>query len=965
MLNLLHTAMQVPFHLSQAIVSTSDPFAPRAFAATGALAVLWKKAAADGVLVGTGPYASPDRKLLHSFGQQLQQSGLMTALPQLLDAATAALSDTKNEPALAHVPQHEWYTLTAATVRYAAAAGRMSQVQSVTGQLLLLLQSSLNLWPQLVDEAAVFLPALRTSTAVLQYCSRCADLVSPDGPAPAALEELMLAACSLIKGVCAVWKKQVYELHGDGVAAWALKGQHPIALQAISMLSIAVTLCPQSWVIGTPAADNSDYTRYQVSQVPLHTPDSRTASQAAWQYACTHQSDLSELQQQALQALGCSSGRGLLYVAQHGLRSILTSSTATALLGATHCISMQWAMHWPSLPQLDQPQQVQQLAEGLAQLKEGDRPPCGSPLLPCAPLLWLMPAVMLEWAQKQAANGANTAESTCLFRAAWSSSMGLVHVHEQFWARACSVLREAARQQEQQGGATSSMLKAASRVAVGFSRDCQPPALHLVLLLQLARSAAAYMTVMACTQQSPGLPTSESSSPSSSSHCVTPDANKNKAGTSSRAGRGTGCVGGHGQQTQTGIRHAQALDSLLAALHTLCSLVKEGIWLHACATYGSMAGTESGSDAVQPASLASLCAAWQQTLPQLTSLTEAALRSGVAWVSKPSCGMVWPIGPLRLGESTMQELGHPVFLAAAGLQLGNPALKPLLGLATSLLKLAMASLAQPKLDQQAIVAAIRSLWAVVYTTALVVTAACSGYNSGSRSRPDAVPSILSYGKWEAGPLSEILSSSTSSTASLSTSDGSNTDAISFVPWLLSLGRCCMLYAIVLQQIQDGTAPIWQAAADSSQRHMRGMAQALQDVAVALLSWLQSSSVSAQLATAGYKTQRVIELLQSITQAGLDAPHAGAAVPVPPERLRELGLALSNLPVGTVCNNPRCSSLAGPSEQQLVMRRSSLCAGCLVARYCCRACQVAAWKQHKPACKAIASARAAKSAEQPA
>lgn len=87
--------------------------------------------------------------------------------------------------------------------------------------------------------------------------------------------------------------------------------------------------------------------------------------------------------------------------------------------------------------------------------------------------------------------------------------------------------------------------------------------------------------------------------------------------------------------------------------------------------------------------------------------------------------------------------------------------------------------------------------------------------------------------------------------------------------------------------------------------------------------------------------------------------------MPPDLLQELELALCNLPVGTACNNPCCSSLAGLSEQQLVVGKARLCTGCHVARYCCRACQVAAWKQHKPACKAVASTCAAKAAEQAA
>lgn len=111
-----------------------------------------------------------------------------------------------------------------------------------------------------------------------------------------------------------------------------------------------------------------------------------------------------------------------------------------------------------------------------------------------------------------------------------------------------------------------------------------------------------------------------------------------------------------------------------------------------------------------------------------------------------------------------------------------------------------------------------------------------------------------------------------------------------------------------------------------------MTQALREVLAALPAWLQSSSVSAQLAAAGYSTQHVLTLLQSAAQALQDAPGAGAAAFVSPELMRELGLALFNLPISTACNNLRCSSLAGLSEQQLVVGTARLCAGCRVTRW---------------------------------
>uniref|UniRef100_A0A383W307 ATP-dependent RNA helicase n=1 Tax=Tetradesmus obliquus TaxID=3088 RepID=A0A383W307_TETOB len=68
-----------------------------------------------------------------------------------------------------------------------------------------------------------------------------------------------------------------------------------------------------------------------------------------------------------------------------------------------------------------------------------------------------------------------------------------------------------------------------------------------------------------------------------------------------------------------------------------------------------------------------------------------------------------------------------------------------------------------------------------------------------------------------------------------------------------------------------------------------------------------------------------------------------------------------LPVSCCCNNPDCANLGGPSEQQLVAGRGCVCARCKTARYCCKACQVAHWQQHRPVCKQLKAARTAAAA----
>ena len=77
-----------------------------------------------------------------------------------------------------------------------------------------------------------------------------------------------------------------------------------------------------------------------------------------------------------------------------------------------------------------------------------------------------------------------------------------------------------------------------------------------------------------------------------------------------------------------------------------------------------------------------------------------------------------------------------------------------------------------------------------------------------------------------------------------------------------------------------------------------------------------------------------------------------------QHLQVLGTALTSFAFPHACNNSACSSMSGPSEAQLVGGRSCVCAGCLTARYCGRACQRANWRQHKPVCKALAAAAAA-------
>jgi hypothetical protein len=164
---------------------------------------------------------------------------------------------------------------------------------------------------------------------------------------------------------------------------------------------------------------------------------------------------------------------------------------------------------------------------------------------------------------------------------------------------------------------------------------------------------------------------------------------------------------------------------------------------------------------------------------------------------------------------------------------------------------------------------------------------------------------------------------------------------------------------------------------------------LEDLAAAVLAWLQAGSVSETLAAAGYKPYHLQQRLQAVTAAvgelvdkqpagtGEDAclvlpwPAACAEDSIAPgdqphfehnllDELRGLGLALSILATPAFCNNPSCTSVSGGhTELRRMLGRSCVCAGCRVAHYCGRTCQVQHWRQqHKLVCSKLAAAAAA-------
>jgi len=130
--------------------------------------------------------------------------------------------------------------------------------------------------------------------------------------------------------------------------------------------------------------------------------------------------------------------------------------------------------------------------------------------------------------------------------------------------------------------------------------------------------------------------------------------------------------------------------------------------------------------------------------------------------------------------------------------------------------------------------------------------------------------------------------------------------------------------------------------------------------------LTAPAVTQHLAAAGHDTQqlplpqRLQDLLSACSTAAqswaTDNSTEATAVALI-QQLQVTGRALAGLAVPTMCCNPSCSNITGPSDLQLV----SGCGGCRTARYCSKTCQKAAWKQHKPACSALAAATVAAAA----
>ena len=211
----------------------------------------------------------------------------------------------------------------------------------------------------------------------------------------------------------------------------------------------------------------------------------------------------------------------------------------------------------------------------------------------------------------------------------------------------------------------------------------------------------------------------------------------------------------------------------------------------------------------------------------------------------------------------------------------------------------------------------------------------------------------------------------------SSSNAGSRNCTAALPWLVLLGRCCFACAALTQYLQDNQGSggtgfssqdlLWLACREDLFKNLQLLRPSLDSV----LEWLAAADTAQQLTALGYQPQGLRQQLAAAVEAlptlgSLRNSDLSAQRRYPgPEVLRDVqeqlqaaGRVLACFAIPHACNNPACSKLGESSEAQLVGGRTCICAGCLTARYCGRACQRAAWRQHKPVCKALAAAATA-------
>jgi hypothetical protein len=230
--------------------------------------------------------------------------------------------------------------------------------------------------------------------------------------------------------------------------------------------------------------------------------------------------------------------------------------------------------------------------------------------------------------------------------------------------------------------------------------------------------------------------------------------------------------------------------------------------------------------------------------------------------------------------------------------------------------------------------------------------------------------------------SNAPSNSSSLRISTSCSTAASRTFTAALPWLVLLGRCCYACGVDAQrwQVSLGCHPSDGPAA--SLQHLQWLThgpilaqnlQQLQSSLAAVAQWLAAAGTVQQLTTLGYQPVYLQQQLTAAAHAlpvatlsnsslfpGVSSDSCSAAATLlkaAQEQLLVAGRVLSGFAIPHACNHMACSNFCCPSEAQLVGGRSCICAGCCTARYCGKICQRAAWRQHKPICKALAAAAA--------
>jgi uncharacterized membrane protein YgcG len=222
---------------------------------------------------------------------------------------------------------------------------------------------------------------------------------------------------------------------------------------------------------------------------------------------------------------------------------------------------------------------------------------------------------------------------------------------------------------------------------------------------------------------------------------------------------------------------------------------------------------------------------------------------------------------------------------------------------------------------------------------------------------------------------QSLSAAAAATAQLSEVD--------YLPSLVIFGRCCVHWAQQLRQQAPELLLLTSRALEQQEQQRReaelhahsaalvcipalrsGVAKRpgdfLESIVATVSEWvggIEAPAALAQLEAAGCEPQGMQKWLQALLLAvqGTQQGLTDASLNRVEQQLQGAGSMLCRIAVPHFCNNPACGNISGPTEVRLVSGRSCICAGCRTARYCGRDCQRAAWKQHKPVCKALAAA----------